>query len=251
MPSIRLSDDYFDNPKFTRLSDGAFRLWHESLAHCRRHSTDGLFDFRTMRGWRSFTKNREKELSSPHLEGANPLWVLIPAMGYKLHDYLAWNLSKEEEAANRTSTADRVRRHRLRNGVSNGVTSPVTSAFVPEMGTVTDLPREREFERKPDESELSERAGRLREELYPAWYAKHRHGARLRLVANSLEYQDAMSLVRTWDDARLEKLAAIVLTSDDEWISRTDRGFHIFAVKASWADDKLREWEKRQERRQA
>jgi hypothetical protein len=91
---------------------------------------------------------------------------------------------------------------------------------------------------------LAARAGRLREELYPAWYAKHRHGARLRLVANSMEWQDALSLVTQWDDARLEKLAAIVLTTDDPWIAtKTDRGFHIFALKASWADSRLAEWE--------
>jgi uncharacterized protein YdaU (DUF1376 family) len=90
----------------------------------------------------------------------------------------------------------------------------------------------------------SERAGRLREELYPEWYAKYRHGARLRLVANSLEWQDAESLVRTWPDDRLEKLAKIVLTTDDPFIAGTDRSFKIFALKASWADDRLRQWEK-------
>lgn len=91
--------------------------------------------------------------------------------------------------------------------------------------------------------ETSARAGRLREELYPTWYATHRHGARLRLVANSLEFQDALSLVVQWDDAHLEKLAQIILTTDDEWISNTDRGFKIFALKASWADNLFREWE--------
>jgi uncharacterized protein YdaU (DUF1376 family) len=70
------------------------------------------------------------------------------------------------------------------------------------------------------------------------------NGARLRLIANSLEYQDAESLVRTWPDERLEKLAKIVLTTDDPFIAGTDRSFKIFALKASWADDRLRQWEK-------
>lgn len=104
-------------------------------------------------------------------------------------------------------------------------------------------------ERKPMQvsvaaaDEIALRAGRLRDELYPTWYAKYRNGARLRLVANALEFQDALSLVQTWDDERLEKLARIVLTTDDDWIARTDRGFKIFATKASWADDRLREVE--------
>jgi hypothetical protein len=63
-------------------------------------------------------------------------------------------------------------------------------------------------------------------------------------MSNSLEFQGALTLVRTWDDERLEKLARIVLTSDaDDWINRTDRGFRVFCQKASWADDRLRQAE--------
>lgn len=95
---------------------------------------------------------------------------------------------------------------------------------------------------------VEERAGRLREELYPAWFAKYRNGAKLRipLIANSLEYQDALSVVQTWDDARIEKLARVFLTTDEEWIASTDRSFRLFASKATWCDDKLREWETKQ-----
>lgn len=96
----------------------------------------------------------------------------------------------------------------------------------------------------PLPEEIYQRAGKLREELYPSWYSRHRHGAKLRLLASSLEFQEAVRLCETWDDARLEKLATIVLTTDDDWISRTDRGFRIFAMKASWADDRVAQWEK-------
>ncbi len=54
---------------------------------------------------------------------------------------------------------------------------------------------------------------------------------------------DALSLVPLWDDARLDKLAVLVLTTDDPWIANTDRGFKIFAMKATWADDRLKQWE--------
>lgn len=129
MPFIRLSDNYIDNPKFTALSDGAFRLWHEGMAFTRRHQTDGIIPFATMKGFPSFTKSREKQLAAPYVEGANPLWVLIPGTGYRIHDYLAWNLSREEEQSERTATAARVRKFRegKRNGVTEGVTSTVTN----------------------------------------------------------------------------------------------------------------------------
>lgn len=96
---------------------------------------------------------------------------------------------------------------------------------------------------EPPEDDLNQRAGRLLQELYPAWYAAHRHGAKLRLVANSVAFQDAVSLVTLWPDDHLEKLARIILTTDEDWIAKTDRSFRIFAARASWADDRLRQAE--------
>ena len=97
---------------------------------------------------------------------------------------------------------------------------------------------------KPDgETALFQRAGRLVNELYPLWFERFRAGARLPVMHGPMEFERAVVLCRTWDDARLEKLARIVLTTDERWISGTDRGFRVFAEKASWADDRLRQVE--------
>lgn len=92
------------------------------------------------------------------------------------------------------------------------------------------------------------RAGRLIER-YAELYTQHRNGARLRLVGNSLEFEAACGLVALWPDDRLEKLAILVLTTDDPFITGTDRSFKIFGLKASWADDRLSEWEAKQKAR--
>ena len=97
---------------------------------------------------------------------------------------------------------------------------------------------------KHDDDEISERAVRLLEELYPAWYSKWRHGAKLRLVHKTLDLGDAITICQLWDDARIEKLAQVFLTTDDPWISTTDRSLKIFAKKASWCDDRLTQAEK-------
>lgn len=112
MPFIRLSDNYIDHPKFMALSDGAFRLWHEGMAYARKHQTDGLIPFGALKGFRYHTKGRERALSTPYAEGKNALWSLVPAFGYLVHDYLFWNLSKEEEQADRDSATERMRRLR-------------------------------------------------------------------------------------------------------------------------------------------
>lgn len=250
MPFIRLSDNYIDHPKFLALSASAFRLWHEGMAFCRKHQTDGLIPLGTLQGFRYYKAVWARELATAYKAGGHPLWETVEGFGFKVHDYLFWNLSKEEEQSDKDAATARMRRLRKvrRDGVCSpehiGERSPTCAPFVPDRRG-----EERAFKGKgsgENPTELAARAGRLREELYPDWYAKHRRGARLRLIASSLEFQDALTLVQTWDDERIEKLAVIVLTTDDEWISRTDRGFRIFALKASWADDKLREWEAQQ-----
>lgn len=254
MAWLRLSDNYVDHPKFFALSDGAFRLWHESMAYCRRHQTDGLFSFAVMRAFRSFTKSREKQLAE------SGLWDLVPAMGYRIHDYLDWNPSRDEENERRAVSKAAMRAMRERRqakgipppcappvSTNNALTTPKQRSHdVLDMDTDTDRVTGKGSGENPT---LEQRAQRLREELYPRWYSTYRHGARLRipLIANSLEFSDALSLVQTWDDTRLEKLARIVLTTNDEFIAGTDRGFKIFALKAGWADNRLCEIEQRSE----
>jgi hypothetical protein len=95
------------------------------------------------------------------------------------------------------------------------------------------------YEKSGSTEEL--RAGRL-VDRYGELFQAHRLGARYRQRPN-LDWLEALTLVSLWSDARLEKLAILVLTTDDPWISKTDRGFKIFAMKASWADEKLCAWE--------
>lgn len=73
-------------------------------------------------------------------------------------------------------------------------------------------------------------------------YAQERNGARYRARPN-LDWVDACDLVKLWPDTRLEQLAVWFLNSGDPWISGTDRGFKIFAMKASFCDNELTAWE--------
>ena len=246
MPFIRLSDNYIDNPKFTALSDGAFRLWHEGMAFCRRHETDGVLTVIEVQGFRYFRQPRVLELLRPARDGKNPLWETVPHVGYLIHNYLEWNLSKDEAAKERDGATQRMRAFRRRRGsdppsVTPFVT-PAVTALVPDRDTERIGSPENGSRSAPARADVDQRAARLLD-AYAVWYAKHRHGAKLRLLHNNLEFQDACSLCALWDDARLEKLATVVLTTDEEFIGNTDRSFRIFVLKASWADDRLRQAE--------
>lgn len=153
MAWIRLSDDYNDHPKFDNLSDGAFRLWHQAIGYCRKFKTDGLIPSASVRKFKAFSPKRQTELMTPCHEGENPLWWPVEAFGIKVHDYLEWNLSKEEEAKEADGAAKRMRR--LRSARRSVPRSPEQvgerSPDVPgRVGKVLDLrTSERERERKP------------------------------------------------------------------------------------------------------
>jgi len=251
MAWIRLSDDYTDHPKFDSLSDGAFRLWHQAMGFCRKFQTDGVMPLATVRKFKAYSAKRLGELTTPWQPGEQPLWH-AEGDTVTVHHYLQWNLSKEAETAERDAAAERMRRKRRVGDSPFGRSSPPRSGEQrgersPDVlgregnGSV----RERGSGGKPatalESDEIAERAGRLVEH-YGELFTLHRNGAIYR-PRPALDWQDACTLVPLWTDARLEKLAVIVLTTDDLWIEKTDRSFKIFAMKASWADALLSAWE--------
>jgi hypothetical protein len=248
MAWIRLSDDYNDHPKFAKLSDGAFRLWHQGMGFCRKFQTDGLIPTSTVREFKAYGPKRMRELMTPWRDAENPLWHHVDGFGVKVHDYLQWNPSKEAENQRRNESKERMRVAR-----SVRANNLQTTHKVPGLGRELGSSSEKGSGEKPlvrgairisddPDTEIAARAGLLLERYGELFY-QHRRGARYH-GKPALDFQKACDLVTTWpDDARLEKLAVLVLTTDDDWISRTDRGFGIFVAKASWADGKLAEWE--------
>lgn len=231
MAYVRLDDSVMDNPKMLALSDRAFRGWVWGLCYAQRHLTDGFLPIAALT---ASVKRAASELQ------ARGLWTVVDH-GFQIHHYLRHQDSKADVEARKDRARDRMRERR------SGERAPDVRANVSETSrapSLHSLSLSRSGGEKDRDAILLERAGRLREELYPAWYAKFRHGARLRLISNSVEFQEAVTLCETWDDARLERLAQIVLTTDDPFVAGTDRSFKIFALKASWADDRLTQAER-------
>lgn len=96
-------------------------------------------------------------------------------------------------------------------------------------------------ERAFTDADVTERAGRFIER-YEELYQQHRKGARY-LVKPHRDYEASVGLCNTWDDARLDKLAAIFLTTDHQFAESGSRTIPQFAAMASWCDSKLTEWE--------
>lgn len=235
MAWVRIHDGAMTHPKIVGLSDKAFRLWIWGLSYSQQHLTDGQIPAAAIPA-RIVRAQRDLVTAG--------LWKAQTA-AYQIHDYLQWNdskdfvLKKRAEAKERmTNTRQRSSRELLRRvGVGEERSTP-----------------EGESEGGPSvrsglvvAHDLGARAAAF-VTRYALLYQQHRRGAKLLRSRPTLDWEQACDLVRTWDDARLEKLAVIFLTTDDEWIARTDRGFRVFVSRASWCDDRLREWEAKQAR---
>ncbi len=111
MAWIRLDDDYIYHPKFVALSSGAFRLWHEGMAYCRKLLTDGVIPQTALRSFRYAKRSAVDELITPIGTDVAPLWERIES-GFLVHDYLVWNKSREQELKDREESKVRASRYR-------------------------------------------------------------------------------------------------------------------------------------------
>ena len=98
MSWVKLDDGFPDHPKALGLSDAAFRAYIEGLCYSARFLTDGLLLLPIARRFAN-----AKALSQ--LADAS-LWEAV-STGWQIHDYLAYNPSREKvlaerEAARRT-----------------------------------------------------------------------------------------------------------------------------------------------------
>lgn len=95
MAWVRLHDGAMQNLKVAELSDSAFRLWVRGLCYCQTALTDGLIPHSALRDMGAKRKDVD-ELAAPQVENRAPLWERIDQFGFKVHDYLDWNDSREK-----------------------------------------------------------------------------------------------------------------------------------------------------------
>lgn len=77
-------------------------------------------------------------------------------------------------------------------------------------------------------------------ERYAELYAQHRKGARYHNKP-TLDFVEALGIVATWDDARLDQLVEAFLTTDEPFCRNGAGTIAQFRSRASWCDSKLRE----------
>jgi 5-methylcytosine-specific restriction endonuclease McrA len=88
-PWVRIDENAMEHPKIASLSDGAFRVWMQGLAHCQKFLTDGVITAPAVRTLRFYTPKRRAELLDVRL------WEDDGDGAVRVHDYLQWNDSRD------------------------------------------------------------------------------------------------------------------------------------------------------------
>ncbi len=99
-PWAKYEVDFINHPKFRALQANAICLWIEGKNYCDENMTDGLIPAHIVKQFRfSGKKSIEALLASCGLKnGADhyaPLWEAHAIGGYKMHDYLEYNDSRD------------------------------------------------------------------------------------------------------------------------------------------------------------
>lgn len=106
MPWVRIHDGALSHPKITGLVDlrNPFVLWVWGLTHCQMHLTDGVIVRDSVP---SFARKAARELVRRNL------WEALE-IGWKVHDFLSWNDSRDLVLERQNQAKERRAQWRLR-----------------------------------------------------------------------------------------------------------------------------------------
>lgn len=107
MPWGKLDDSLYDNPKLDKLGQhrmAAVGLWAVSISWCNRWLTDGYITIERIRALGGTTRQAEALVMAGLFDRDGE--------GYRVHDFLAFNDSREEVLARRAAAASRQRKSR-------------------------------------------------------------------------------------------------------------------------------------------
>ncbi len=230
MPWVRIDENAMDHPKIGALPDGAFRLWVQALAYCQKHLTDGYVSTLAIRRLLAYSPKRCATLT------AAGLWDAAEG-GIAVHDYLAWNDSRESVNAKRDAAKERMRSardKRSREVLPN--TSPRSSERSREVLRGVVCSEELTTQTEEGEGETANPIQRVvdrHEEL-------HRHYVGVGYIGNPMrDYRAAAQIVKAFPDAATQDAILVYGLNDNSDFMKN--GTRTIGKIASRASDYARE----------
>ncbi len=136
----KFDDAAAKNPKSREAGNEAWALWVAAVMYCNRHLTDGLISLAALANDclpRAIPEARAKKLAEQLCEcsirdGGAGLFERAEKGKYRVHDFLEWNLSKDEVEARRKTDRDRKRGKKDSGPDSGGTPSGIPSGIQPD-----------------------------------------------------------------------------------------------------------------------
>lgn len=275
-PWGRLELNFINHPKFLALTANAIALWLEGKNWSDMQHTDGLIPKEALHTFRFRGVKSIKLLtcscgSKPDGTPYQPLWQTMEGFGFKMHDYLNHNDSRDVVLARigraeDLRDADRERKRLAREAkealrvqslsdrTNAGQTTGQTAdgpRIVREMSASIHNQKQKQEEQTSSVAPAKKPPDpRVKDFLvwFQSEYKTRRHGAEY-----LVQWEKHGTLVKRMLGAteldRLKKYAQILLSdkTDEEFIVTTDRGIEILNTKFSWLSDRLATWEKKQQ----
>lgn len=146
MTWARLEDSFPDHPKVAALSDAEFRLHVTAICYASRYNTDGAIPAAALRSLRGTPKLAAKLVLTGVWEEEGD--------GWRVHDFLDYNPSRDEAAAKRLSREQAGRLGGLRSGVTRRSKTEANASPEPGSTTEADASRLLRSKSNPDPSPL-------------------------------------------------------------------------------------------------
>ena len=135
MTWVKIDDGFPDHPKVFGLSDLAFRVHISALCYSGKYLTDGFLPMALVS---RFANGKMKVISELTDAG---LWdTEVENNGFRIHDYLVHQSSKEQVESEKRANRERVKRYQERkagdtNGETNGISNGISNEFLMEPDT--------------------------------------------------------------------------------------------------------------------
>lgn len=120
MAWIKIDDSFPDHPKVVGLSDSAFRVHISGLCYCGKYLTDGLIPMQIASRFANNDMSVIVELTNAELWRED-----VSNNGFRIHDYLAHQTSKEQVEVKRANLRERQKRYRDKHAVPDNNAEPV------------------------------------------------------------------------------------------------------------------------------
>lgn len=263
MSWVRIDDAALSHPKIIGMVDTRrpFDLWLWGLSYAQLHLTDGVIPNDAVP--RGVAK-------AVHELCRRGLWEASEE-GFRIHDFLQWNDSRQivvtrREARNAEAVAHRLQMKRwreakkakrdaecdtsqLHHAEDHGEVSVMllTKPNQTKPSVQEEIHRERDARMSgTTDPEIARRAGAFFE-VWSRLYPECRSGA-IYHSRPHIDYANCCNLVRTFPSDRLEQLAVVFLNSNEPFIESSNRSLAVFETRISWCDEQLRKAEAKQRR---